>query len=205
VSIEENSRSLPFAPSKYPPAKPGALGVGGRSKRLEEALFRRCRSGSPPVAEPSGLPAFFSPLLSDLLLTHWRDNFPPLVIVVLCLRELGGSRGRSRDGYSRKCQTSTATPAEPGELPLGIGSRRQEPIPIMDRTASTVPEKGADSDGSASSPHPRAASARLPGPVDRGVRRDSRQRPLGGRAEHRHHRILDVPGCASLSGRTPFG
>src|SRR5215210_4000435 len=48
------------------------------------------------------------------------ENFPPLVIAVLCLRELGGSRGRPRDGYSRKCQTSTATPAEPGELPWGL-------------------------------------------------------------------------------------
>src|SRR5215213_3714551 len=41
---------------------------------------------------------------------------------------LAAHEGSFHDGHSLKCQTSTATPAEPGELPLGLDGRRPRPL-----------------------------------------------------------------------------
>src|SRR5215213_3989616 len=52
---------------------------------------------------------------------------------------LAAHEGSFHDGHSLKCQTSTATPAEPGELPLGLAE--QEAALCLRRGVSTKPSR----------------------------------------------------------------
>ena len=98
---------------KYPPAKPGALGfepLKAASLPTTPSTGRIGRLGGNLGAE-QGLLAFPGPVAQTFSLVH------PGSATLVCL---AAHEEASTVGYSCKCQTSTATPAEPGELPLGV-------------------------------------------------------------------------------------
>jgi hypothetical protein len=104
--------------SKYPPAEPGAL----RCEPLKAAVAASHVTLIGLIASPQH---WKQPVLAPSRALTNRTSFAPCFASAACVHPPIKARERSRctrsrsgRSYSWKCQTATATPGEPGELPL---------------------------------------------------------------------------------------